>query len=303
MSNYLVSGGAGFIGRHLVEHLRKKGHSVIALDNGSNVCDNAKFIYGDVRFYRDIAKYMPGCDACFHLAAEISVDKSIEDPQQVAETNVIGTINVLEACRLFKVKLLFASSSEVYGSAQTDKMSETHPLSPQSPYAASKAAADRLCHSYFKTYNMDIVIVRNFNVFGEHQNDKSYGGVIAKFTKAALANQPLTLFGTGEQERDYQYVADAVAMYELALKTPQLTGEAVNFGSGKSVKIKDLAQMIKDITGSKSEIVHLPPRWGEVERLCCDTSKANSFGLISQTDLERDLKKYVSWYKEQNAIL
>src|SRR3990167_10429668 len=172
-------------------------------------------LHGDIRtddmiVGGTIYDYVRESDIVFLLAAQIHVDKSIENPQETIDINVNGTLNILEACRKYGKKLVFASSSEVYGTSQSEFMSETHPLDAQSPYAASKVAGDRLCKSYIDTYGMDISILRNFNTFGEYQNDGSYGGVIAIFTRQALAGEPITIYGTGEQERDYMYIEDAL---------------------------------------------------------------------------------------------
>ncbi|KKK76617.1 hypothetical protein LCGC14_2861810, partial [marine sediment metagenome] len=198
-------------------------------------------------------------------------------------------------CRKYNKKLVFASSSEVYGTSRSKFMKETHQLDPQSPYAASKVAADRLCHSYIKTYGMNICILRNFNTFGEYQADDSYGGVIARFTRKALLGEPLEVFGSGEQERDYMFIDDCVRGYMIASKYSGV----LNVGTGECVTINEVAEQIKRITKSKSPIVHVNERPGEVMRLCADISLANSLGFKPQTKFERDLRKYINWYKKE----
>ena len=291
-NNILVTGADGFIGSHLHNKLETLGE-VKGIDNYSHPSKAPnKSEYGDVRYYRDIEDYVKWADIVFHLAAQIHVDKSIKNPQETIDVNVGGTLNVLELCRKYKKKLVFASTSEVYGSSQEEFMDERHQLDAQSPYAASKVAGDRLCKSYIDTYGMDIAILRNFNTFGEYQNDGSYGGVIAIFTKQALNNEPITIYGSGEQERDYMYIDDAVNGYILASK---ITG-VINIGTGTTVKIKELAEQIKEITKSKSEIIHLDDRAGEVQRLCAGIDKAKSLGYTPQTDFKKHLTQYINWY-------
>ena len=167
----LITGGAGFIGYHLHQSLEKDGHEVIAIDNFYHPCEAPQeATYADVRYYDEVEKYVEWADMIFHLAAQIHVDRSIEIPQETFDINVKGTINVLEACRKFKKKIIFASTSEVYGSSQTDEMDESHPLDGHSPYAASKIAGDRLCKSYYETFGLPVIILRNFNTFGCYDN-------------------------------------------------------------------------------------------------------------------------------------
>jgi UDP-glucose 4-epimerase len=294
MANYLVTGGAGFIGSHLCRKLESLGNNVVSLDNMMHPCENpfdSKFV--DVRYPQDMAKYFKGCDVCFHLAAQISVDRSIHSPQETIDINMNGTLNILELCRKNGVKLVFASTSEVYGTSQKPEMDEEHPLDAQSPYGASKAAADRLCKSYIDTYGMKIAILRNFNTFGPYQNDDSYGGVIAIFTKAALAGKPLNIFGSGEQERDYMWVDDAVNAY---LKVVSKKG-VFNAGSGTTIKVNRIANLIKGYSKSKSKIVHIKSRPGEVQRLCCNAGKIKKLGWRPKTSIEEGIKKYVDFYK------
>ncbi|MFH1710164.1 MAG: GDP-mannose 4,6-dehydratase [bacterium] len=294
MANYLVTGGAGFIGSHLCRKLESLGHKVVSLDNMMHPCENpfdSKF--ADVRYSQDIVQFFKGCDACFHLAAQISVDRSIHSPQETIDINVNGTLTILELCRKHNVKLVFASTSEVYGTAQNKKMDESHPLDAQSPYGASKLAADRLCKSYIDTYGLDISILRNFNTFGPYQGDDSYGGVIAIFTKAALAGKDLNIFGSGEQERDYMWVDDAVNAY---LKVVSRKG-VFNAGSGTTIKVNRIAHLIKELSKSKSRIVHIKSRPGEVQRLCCNAGKIKKLGWKPKASIEEGIKKYVGFYK------
>lgn len=298
-SKIFITGAAGFIGSHLFKKLKQNGHEVIGLDNFSHWCKNPIFSqvkYGDVRYYHDIENYVKWADLVFHLAAQINVDKSITNPQETIDTNVIGTLNILEAVKKYNKKMVFASSSEVYGTAQTDKMDEKHQLDAQSPYAASKVAGDRLCKAYYDTYGAKVSILRNFNTFGEYQADDSYGGVIAIFTRQALAGEPLRVFGSGEQRRDYMSVFDAIRGYEFCVEK-ELWGKPINIGTGETISINQLANAIIDLTNSKSIIEHVEPRAGEVQRLCVDISFAKSLGFELQNNFYDNLEKYVKWYK------
>ena len=289
-----ITGGAGFIGSHLHKKLESDGHEVKSIDNFMHQSKAPhKAVYGDIRYYQDIEHYVKWADIVYHLAAQIHVDKSIKNPQETIDININGTLNILEACRVYNKKLVFASTSEAYGTSQCENMTEEHPLDCQSPYGASKVAGDRLCKSYIDTYGMDITILRNFNTFGEYQNDGSYGGVIAIFTRQALNGDDITIFGDGSQERDYMYIDDAVQAYQIASQTSGV----MNAGSGKTVTVKEIANIIKNITNSNSKIVHKEPRAGEVMRLCAGIDKAKSLGFTSSTDFERDLTKYIKWYE------
>ena len=177
----------------------------------------------------------------------------------------------------------------------SDKQGEDHPLDPQSPYGASKLAGDRLCFAYSQTFpEMNICVVRNFNTFGEYQRDDSYGGVIAKFVKMAFRDEPLTLYGDGTQRRDYMHVKDAVSAYMLA-RTLEGT---YNFGTGKPIGIRWLAERIIRMTGSRSKIVVTKPRRGEVYWLEADIKKARNVGFKPETNFWKDLKKYIEWVRE-----
>lgn len=312
---YFITGVCGFIGSHLYNKLVKQGHQVKGIDNLYHPCKNeVPFDFKDIRYYEEIEPYVKWADVVYHLAAQIHVDRSIESPKETYDINVLGTLNVLEAVRKHNKKMVFASSSEVYGTSQSsisywpgredvlNPMREEHPLDAQSPYAASKLAGDRLCYSYWKTYGIKVAILRNFNTFGEYQNDGSYGGVIAIFTRQALAGEPITVNGDGGQERDYMYIGDALKGYELLVKK-NVWGKPVNIGTGKTIKILELAKMIKEITKSKSKIVFRPERPGEVQRLCADVVLAESIGFKCETDFKKNLNQYIKWYENFNRRL
>lgn len=307
----LITGGAGFIGSHLCDKYTKEGHTVLCLDNfmSGNLTNvrhlldnrNFKLIKGDVRDFELLEKIMRDVDVVFHLAAQIHVERSYVEPKLTYEVNVMGTQNILEVARIHDAKrVIYASTSEVYGSAQYSPIDEQHPLNAPHPYGASKIAADRMCYAYIHTYGMNISIVRLFNIFGPRQRDVGYGGVISIFTRRILSNMPPIIYGDGRQTRDYTYVEDAVKAYDLVLNHNEPITEPINFGSGREESILDLANMLIDLAGKKGNIkpVHIEPRLGEVKRLIANATKAkNLLGWEPKYNLERGLEAFVQWYR------
>jgi len=308
----LITGGAGFIGSHLCDKYTKEGHTVLCLDNfmSGNIINvrhlldyrNFKLIKGDIRDFELLEKVMRDVDAIFHLAAQIHVDRSYIEPRLTYDVNVIGTQNVLEAAKMSDAKkIIHASTSEVYGSAQYAPIDENYPLNAPHPYGASKIAADRLCYAYARTYGMDISILRFFNIFGPRQRDIGYGGVISMFTKRILINVSPIVYGDGRQTRDYTYIDDAVRAYDLALNHSEPLIEPLNFGTGREISIIDLANKLIDLCGKKGSIkpVHVEPRIGEVEKLVASASKAKELlGWEPKCNLDEGLNEFVQWYKQ-----
>lgn len=309
----LITGGAGFIGSHLAEEYIKKARIVKVLDDFSggsinNVRSlfnyrNFKLIRGDVRDKKVVEKAMDGVDIVFHLAAQVHVDKSIIDPRYVFEVNTFGALNVLDSALENDVELVvYASSSEVYGSAQYVPMDEKHPLNPASPYAASKAAADRLCFAYYNTYKLPVVIVRCFNTYGPRQSGTGYAAAIPKFIRRVMQGLPPVIYGDGKQTRDYMYIKDAVKAYDLVLNSYEnLAGKSINFGTGQEVSINKLANKVISLFGRKGKMkpIHVAPRPGEVKRLCADISFAKKgLGFEPQYNIVNGLKEFIKWYKE-----
>ena len=307
----LITGGAGFIGSHLCDKYVKNGDTVLCLDNfmNGNLMNirhllnyrNFKLVNGDLRDFDLLEKIMRDVDAVFHLAAQIHVDRSIIEPKLTYDVNVLGTQNILEVARMYDVeKIIHASTSEVYGSAQYVPMDEKHPLNAPHPYGASKIAADRMCYAYVETYGMNICIMRSFNIFGPRQKDSGYGGVISLLTKRVLSNMPPIVYGDGAQTRDYTYVDDTVKAYDLILKNSKPLEEPINFGTGEEIKIIDLANKIIELCDKEGKIkpVHVEPRPGEVKRLLANNSKANEIlGWKPDYTIEEGLKKFIDWYK------
>ncbi|HVP26314.1 MAG TPA: GDP-mannose 4,6-dehydratase [Candidatus Bathyarchaeia archaeon] len=312
VSKILITGGAGFIGSHLCERCISKGYTVFCLDNFLNGSlgnirsllnnKNFKLVNGDVRDANLLEKVISsGINTIIHLAAQIHVDRSIIEPKETYETNVLGTINLLELARRYDVeKFIYGSTSEVYGSAEYVPMDEKHPLNPMHPYGASKLAADRMCFSYIQTYGANITIVRLFNTFGPRQKDTGYGGAISIFVKRILNDRPPIIYGDGKQSRDYLYIEDAVNAYDLLLESKKFIREPVNFGTGKDVTILFVASKIIELFGKKGKIkpVHVAPRPGEVRRLIADNRKAKELlGWAPKYRFDEGLKKFLEWYR------
>lgn len=293
----LITGARGFIGSHLGNRLTQLGHDVTGIDNGSNVSDNQCVFYVHESEYQDLflsfsAEEINGFDAIFHLAASINVDESIKRPADYIANNSEGTLTILEKLRSvgYRGKLIYASSAEVYGNAQRSVMDEEHPLDPLSPYAVSKLAAEQMCKLYAQIHGLNVSVIRNFNTFGEFQRGGFYGGVIAKFKAQAKAGQPITVFGSGEQMRDYMHVSQAVSGYVLALDTrlPLI----VNFGSGKPIRIIDIANFVSKKIGGA--VTHMASRPGEIMRLEADVSRAKMHGYKVETDFWTHLEAYLA---------
>jgi UDP-glucose 4-epimerase len=307
----LITGGAGFIGSYLCEKYAKEEHTVLCLDNflSGNLLNvrhllgyrNFKLIKGDDRDFDFLERISRDVDVIFHLAAQIHVDRSYVEPRLTYDINVMGTQNVLEVARIYDVKkVIHASTSEVYGSAQYVPIDEKHPLDAPHPYGASKIAADRMCNAYILTYGMNIAIPRFFNIFGPRQRDIGYGGVISIFTRRVLNNMPPVIYGDGLQTRDYTYIRDAVRAFDLILNRKSKL-EPTNIGSGKEVSIIDLANLIIDLCGKKGKIkpVHVEPRIGEVKKLIADATKAKKIlGWEPKYNLKEGLRAFIQWYKK-----
>ena len=305
----LITGGAGFIGSHLCDKYTKNGDTVLCLDNFMNgnlmnirhllTHRNFKLITGDIRNLDILEKIVRDVNVIFHLAAQIHVDRSIVEPKLTYEVNVLGTQNILEVARMYDVeKIIYASTSEVYGSTLYAPMDERHPLNAPHPYGASKIAADRMCYSYIQTYGMDICIMRPFNIYGPKQKDSGYGGAISLFTKRVLSNMPPVIYGDGEQTRDYTYVDDIVRAYDMILNYEKRIDKPINFGTINEIKILDLANLIIKLCDKDIKPVHVEPRPGEVKRLVADASKAKELlGWKPKYTIEEGLKKFIDWYK------
>lgn len=307
----LITGGGGFQGSHLAESLINAGHDVSvlnthsesALKNLANIKDKINLIWGSITDTEIVEKCVRGKDVVFHLAAHINVDESLKDPLVFLQANVIGTHNVLEACRKNGSRLILASTCEVYGDGHVgnadDLVSESSEMRPNSPYAASKAGADRLAHSYHKSFDLDVTIVRPFNVYGERQKSGLYGALIPILVGRALRGEKLTVFGTGEATRDFSHIADIIHGYNMVLESSELAGKAINIASGVNTSVKDIAEYIAK--KMNVEIVNGPARPGEVMSFPADISLAQSLGYTSQVPIWEGIDRYIAWAKEQKS--
>ncbi len=301
----LITGGAGFQGSHLVEHFEKKGHQITVLNTHSNRAQEivAKFspsvtcVWGSVTDKELVEKTVRDHDVVFHLAARINVDESIHDPLAYIQANIYGTYNVLEAVRQNKNRLIFASTCEVYGAPVENKLiNESTELRDHSPYAASKAGADRLCFAYYKTFGVHVTIVRPFNIYGERQKEKAGGAAIAIFVKKMLDGEPITIFGDGLQTRDYMNIDDLVHAYDVVFQNDHLAGEIFNFGTGKAISIKEIAEYVAQKLDGKIE--YKDPRPGEVKTFIgADITKARTIGFEPKVSIWEGIDRYIAWRK------
>jgi dTDP-glucose 4,6-dehydratase len=209
------------------------------------------------------------------------------------QVNVLGTCNVLEAVRKYGCRMVFASSCEVYGTTSEVAAPEAAPLNPHSPYAASKAGADRLCYAYVKTYGLNAIIVRPCNVYGPRQKDGPGGAVIPRFVSRALRGEPLVVFGSGQQQREYMHVDDLVDGYLLLLNRTVPPGETINLGTGETPSIKETAEFIASRLNAK--VTHGEARPGEVQRFTLDSSKARQLGFRPRVTFREGLDQYIQW--------
>ncbi len=300
----LVTGGAGFQGTHLVDALSALGHEVAVLNtptpqaflNQKYLKGKAAIIWGSITDPEIVTKAMRGKDVVFNLGARINVDESIQDPYGTLEVNVRGMMNVLEAARKVGTRVIHTSTCEVYGKPESVPIKENAELRPHSPYAATKAAGDRLCYAYFQTYKLPVTILRFFNVYGERQKESNFGAVIPIFVGRAMRGEPIKVFGTGMQTRDYIHISDVTAGYVAVLNHPELAGEVVNFGTGAGVSIKDIAERVAQAFGAKVQYVEARP--GEASEMIADSSKAKRlFGWEAKKKFNQGLDEYIVWRK------
>jgi UDP-glucose 4-epimerase len=280
----LVTGGSGFIGSNLADGLLEAGHDVRVLDNFStghrrnleDMRDSVELIEGDLRSYERVSNAVRGCEVVFHQGALPSVPRSIQDPLTSSETNIGGTLNVLLAARDAGARrVVFASSSSVYGDAEGLPRVETQPIAPLAPYAVAKLAAEQYCRAFHKVYGLETVALRYFNVFGRRQDPFSqYSAVIPKFIFALRAGERPTVHGTGEQSRDFTHIQDVVRANLLAMDAPGVAGEIFNIARGEAHSLNHLVTELKDVLGSDLEADYSQPRTGDVEHSLADISKA-----------------------------
>lgn len=305
----LVTGGAGFIGSNLSRQLLADGHTVTILDNlqsGHRVnleaIKEARFIEADVRNPEALEAAAEGAQAIFHLAASVGNKRSIDMPLDDAQTNILGTLNVLEAARKLKIpKVVFSSSAGIFGELRTLPIREDHPVEPDSPYGASKLGAEKAGLAYAKLYGIQFVSLRYFNVFGPNQRLDPYGNVIPIFVFRMLRGEPITIFGDGEQTRDFVSVQDVVQANIRSAMASGVWG-AFNIGSATRIGINDLVVKLKQLSGVNAVVQYGPPRAGDVRDSLADiTAARNAFGFNPASSMDQNLAGYLDWARQEVA--
>ena len=303
----LVTGGAGFIGCNIVHLLVQEGHQVTVLDNllSGYRCNldpfpEVEFIDGDVRDAETVAQSMDGVEVVFHLAASVGNTRSIEHPIEDSEINVLGTLRILEAARQHKVrKMVFSSSAGIFGELKTLPIREDHPVEPDSPYGASKLAAEKLCLAYSKLYDLEAVCLRYFNVYGVNQRYDAYGNVIPIFAHRMLHDMPVIIFGDGEQTRDFLNVRDVAQANYKATLARGVSG-AFNIASGTRITINRLVEMMVEASGIEPVVEYGPPRKGDVRHSLADTSAARmALGYEPVVGMKEGLAEYMKWARRE----
>ncbi|WP_458206773.1 NAD-dependent epimerase/dehydratase family protein [Haladaptatus sp. NG-SE-30] len=294
----LVTGGAGFVGSHLADVL-VPDNDVRILDNfttgkRSNVNENATVIEGDICDSETLDRATANVDLIFHEAGVVSVEKSVEDPVRSNEVNLDATLALLERARNLDARVVLASSCAIYGQPTDVPISEDEPFSPSSPYGLQKSALDHYAHLYEELYGLETVALRYFNIYGPRQSSGDYSGVISIFKRQATNDEPITVDGDGKQTRDFVHIDDVVRANLLAATTDHV-GEAYNVGTGESVTINELAETIRDVSGSSSEIVHTDPRPGDIQESEADISKARkNLGYEPTISLHEGLQSIIN---------
>ncbi|MEJ2196485.1 MAG: NAD-dependent 4,6-dehydratase LegB [Ignavibacteriaceae bacterium] len=316
MSKILITGAGGFIGSHLVEFLVKEGFGVKAFVryNSKNywgwledleIRDEIEIITGDIRDFDSVYNAIRGSDIVFHLAALIGIPYSYISPKAYIETNITGTYNVLEISKELGVEqILVTSTSETYGTAQYDPIDENHPMEGQSPYSATKIAADQLAISYYRSFNLPVKIVRPFNTYGPRQSARA---IIPTAAIQILNGKTELKLGNLTPTRDLTFVKDTCKGFYEIYRSNKLFGEITNIGMRDEISIKNLVIKIANIIGKEIEITtdeeRVRPKDSEVERLCCENKK-----LIENTnwkpdyDLDKGLKETINWFKQNLAL-
>jgi len=307
---YLITGGAGFIGSHLVEHLVAAGDDVTVLDDlSSGRRANLAAVRGQIRFIRGSVTDLNTCrravervDCVLHHAAVTSVQRSVDEPVVTHQVNATGTLNVLLAARDKGVRrVVYAGSTSAYGNPATLPNSEEHVTRPLSPYAASKLAGEDYCVACQATYGLETVVLRYFNIFGPRQDPNSqYAAVVPRFITTALAGEPPTIFGDGKQTRDFVFIANVVHANLLAARAPaaDVSGQVFNIGSGKGVSVNQLWEHIRRLAGVPLAPVHTQGRAGEVRDSVAELARAGRLlGYAPIVDFEEGLRQTIAFYR------
>lgn len=312
----LVTGAGGFIGSHLAEALIKVGYKVRAFirynsRNSWGWLEDSKYkkdieiFCGDIRNFDCVKASLKDVDTIFHLAALIGIPYSYSTPESYVDTNIRGTLNVLQVARELKIKkFIHTSTSEIYGTAQKIPISEDHPINPQSPYAASKSAADVMAISFYRSFNLPVVVVRPFNTYGPRQSNRA---IIPTIITQLLANKGVIRIGSLFPTRDFTYVNDIVEGFMKAAESKDAIGEVINLGSNSEISIKELVRMISDIIGIDPKIIvedrRKRPAVSEVRRLRADNAKAQKLlGWRLEYSLYEGLKETIDWFRSHENM-
>jgi len=304
MYRAIVTGGAGFIGSHVVDRLVKDGYEVIVIDNESSECNNefyynnkAEYYKYDIEDYNSIEPLFKGVDYVFHLAAESRIQPTMDRPAKACMTNIVGTCNILEASRRNNIKrVMYSSTSSAYGLKNKIPLNETMQRDCLNPYSVTKVAAEDLCKMYYTLYGLETVVFRYFNVYGERQPLKGqYAPVVGLFLEMKKAKKPMTVVGDGLQTRDYTYVKDVVEANILAMLSTNenIFAEIFNVGTGTNSSVLDLVSMIE------GDHVHLPKRLGEARDTLANNNKiVNALGWQPRETIDN----WITKYKKENNI-
>ncbi len=309
MTLYLVTGGAGFIGSHIVQELVRRGERLRVLDNFStgrreNIApflEHIELVEGDLRDLPTVRRAVEGVDYVLHQAALASVPRSVADPLASNSANVTGTLHLLVAARDAEVKrVVYASSSSAYGDSPTLPKQEDMPTAPKSPYAVSKLAGEHYCRAFTEVYGLETVSLRYFNVFGPRQDPASqYAAVVPLFITAMLRGEPPTVHGDGLQSRDFTYVANVVHANLLATTAPGVAGRVFNIACGQRYTLLDLIAILNEIMDAHVTPVHTDPRPGDVRHSLADVTAAQeALGYRAEVDFGEGLRRTVAWYRE-----
>ena len=308
-----VTGAAGFIGRWVVGELLDRGYTVYGLDDLSNgswqnvtefdSLDRFDLTIGDVSDRDTIDELLKDdVDACLHLAAEIDVQESLDDPKSHFETNIVGTERVLEACRETDTRLGLVGTCMVYDMVESEEgIDESHPVKPASPYAGTKLSAENLAESYYHGYGLPVTILRPFNTYGPYQKTGMAGGVVSIFTSRDIRGEQLKIFGDGTQTRDLMYVTDCARFIVDATFSKETTGEVINAGTGSDISINHLAELVASEGTEITYVEHHHPQ-SEVQKLLCDPTKANELlDWEPEVSLEEGIQQLREWLQEDET--
>ena len=305
---YLVTGGAGFIGSNIVDELLRRGHSVVVLDdlstgsedNLAGVRSGIDLRVGSIVDLATVQSACVGVDYVIHLAARTSVPKSVKDPLETNRVNIDGTLNVLVAARDAKVRrFVYAASSSAYGETPTLPKTESMQPEPISPYGVTKFVGELYAQVFGRVYGLENASVRYFNVFGPRQDPSSqYSGVLSRFMLAVLKDEPLVIYGDGEQSRDFTYVDNVVDETLLACEAAGASGKVFNGGTGARITLNEVVKLLEKVTGEKIQTKHDPPRAGDIRDSQADVSLARKIlGYEPRVLFEEGLKRTWEWYK------